>query len=332
MALGTDHVIKSEVPNFIPQLWSDEVIASYKSNLVMANLVRVLNHRGKKGDSIKIPTPTRGNTSLKAAETQVTLIQHGTDAGLTVTIDKHREYSRLIEDIVDVQALESLRQFYTDDAGYALARRVDYDLIFQAAVFGDAGFGGTTPAVLVEEASTFEIDSTSTFGNAAIGDNSAAWAAAGAGNATDITDAGIRGFIKKLDDVDAPMAGRYLVVPTVVKQDLLGFSRYTEQAFVGESGRGNSIRNGLVGDVYGVEIYVTTNLPSVEDAGAANDQKLALFFQRDALLLVEQLGLRTQSQYKQEYLADLFTADMIYGVKGLRATSIIPIVVPSVAS
>jgi N4-gp56 family major capsid protein len=332
MGLGADHVIKSEVTGFIPALWSDEVIAAYKSNLVMANLVRVLNHRGKKGDTINIPAPTRGASSAKAAETPVTLIQaaNSLTANLTVvSIDKHREYSRLIEDLVDVQALESLRQFYTDDAGYAIARRVDYDLIIAAAAGGNGG--GT----IVEEAVTGEIDSTSTFTNARIGDDSAAWdptASANAGNATDITDAGIRSFIKRLDDVDAPMAGRYLVVPTVVKQDMLGFSRYTEQAFVGEVGRGNSIRNGLVGDVYGVEIYVTTNLPSVEDAGAANDQKLALFFQRDSLLLVEQLGLRTQSQYKQEYLADLFTADMIYGVKALRGTSIYPIVVPATAT
>jgi hypothetical protein len=125
MALGTAHVILSEVPNFVPQLWSDEVLASYKSNLVMANLVRKLNHRGKKGSSIKIPTPSRGAVSSKTAETQVTLIQHGTDTGLTINIAKHKEYSRLIEDIVDVQALASLRRFYTDDAGYAIARRVD---------------------------------------------------------------------------------------------------------------------------------------------------------------------------------------------------------------
>ena len=67
MGLGTDHVILSEVPNFVPTLWSDEVIASYKANLVMGNLVRKLNHRGKKGASIKIPTPTRGSASSKAA-------------------------------------------------------------------------------------------------------------------------------------------------------------------------------------------------------------------------------------------------------------------------
>jgi N4-gp56 family major capsid protein len=326
MPLGTDHIIKSEVPNFIPSLWSDEVIAGYKANLVMANLVRKLNHKGKKGDSIRIPTPTRGVSSAKAAETQVTLIQHGTDAGITININRHREYSRLIEDIVDVQALESLRRFYTDDAGYSLARRTDYDLIIEAAAFGNGG--GT----IVEEAVTGEIDSTSTFTNARIGDDSAAWTATAntnAGNAVDLNDLGIRRFIKRLDDVDAPMAGRVLVVPPVTKADMMGIARFTNQSFTGEVGAGNTIRNGLVGNVYGVDVFITSQLPFVEDAGAANDQQLALFFQRDALVLVEQLGVRVQEQYKQEYLASLMTADMIYGVKGVRSTSIIPIVVPA---
>jgi len=39
---------------------------------------------------------------------------------------------------------------------------------------------------------------------------------------------------------------------------------------------------------------------------------------RDALCLIEQMGVRTQTQYKQEYLGDLFTADTIYGVGELR--------------
>lgn len=326
MGLGTDHIILSEVPNFVPQLWSDEVIASYKANLVMANLVRKLNHRGKKGSSIKIPTPTRGEASNKTAETQVTLIQHGTDAGLTVNINKHKEYSRLIEDIVDVQALGSLRRFYTDDGGYAIAKRVDKDLILEAAA------GGLSGGTIVEEAVTGEIDSTSTFTNARIGDDTAAWtptASTNAGNAVDLNDVGIRRFIKRLDDVDAPMIGRYLVVPPVVKADLTGIARFTQQAFTGEVGSSNTIRNGLVGDVYGVEVYVTNQLPLVEDAGGNNDQQLVLFFQRDGLLLVEQEGVRSQEQYKQEYLASLFTADVIYGVKTLRATSVIPIVVPT---
>lgn len=325
MGLGTAHVIKTEVTGFIPAIWSDEVLASYKSNLVMANLVRMLNHRGKKGDTIYIPQPSRGSASTKSAETQVTLIEATTSLtsdNLTVTINTHKEYSRLIEDIVDIQAIESLRRFYIDDAGYALAKAVDLSLIAEAAATANSGTALTITGGVT----------TNTLGAAYIGDGTTLWDRSGAGNATDITDAGIRALIKRLDDVDAPAAGRYFVIPTVVKQDMLGFSRYTEQAFTGEVGRGNSIRNGLVGDVYGVEFYVTTQLPSVQDAGTGNDQKLALLFQRDALLLVEQAGVRTQTQYKQEYLADLFTADILYGVKTLRGTSTYAVVVPSVAS
>jgi hypothetical protein len=35
---------------FTPELWSDEVRAAYKKNLVLANLVRKMSMKGKKGD------------------------------------------------------------------------------------------------------------------------------------------------------------------------------------------------------------------------------------------------------------------------------------------
>ena len=315
MALGTDHVIASEVPNFIPELWSDEVIAAYKSNLVLGGLVRKLSHRGKKGDTIKVPTPTRGAASDKAAETQVTLQQHGTDAGLSILINKHKEYSRLIEDIVSVQALESLRSFYTDDAGYAIAKQVDQDLWHEMFTTGSASL--TSTGNVLETASTFDT---------ILEGDGTTWDETGT---TDISDAGIRTFVKTLDDADAPMAGRVMAVPTIVKFDLLGLNRFTEQAFVGEVGGGNSIRNGYVGDVYGMDVYVTTNSPIVEDSAGTEDNIAGVVFQADAMALVEQLGVRSQTQYKQEYLADLFTTDMIYGVKALRDSSIVTFVVPT---
>jgi N4-gp56 family major capsid protein len=315
MALGTNHVIATEVPNFIPELWSDEVIAAYKSNLVLGGLVRKLNHRGKKGDTIKVPTPTRGAASDKTAQTQVTLQQHGTDAGLSILIDKHKEYSRLIEDLVSVQALESLRSFYTDDAGYAIAKQVDQDLWREMFNTGSASLVYT--GNVLETASTFD---TILEGDGTTWNQQAS---------TDISDAGIRTFVKTLDDSDAPMAGRAMCVPTIVKFDLLGLARFTEQAFVGEVGGGNSIRNGYVGDVYGMDVYVTTNSPIVEDSSANEDNIAGVVFQADAMALVEQLGVRSQTQYKQEYLADLFTTDMIYGVKALRDSSIVTFVVPT---
>lgn len=317
--------------NFVPALWSDEVVATYKSNLVVANLVRKLNHRGKKGDTIHIPTPGRGTASAKAAQSVVTLqpfVDASGSGGITISLNKHKEYSRLIEDIVDVQALPSLRRFYTDDAGYAIAKRIDTDLIFQmGATMTTAGAAGT----FVENATSGDVDHTST-ASLFIGDGLTAWNSAAninTGNATDLTDLGLRRGIFKLDGSDAPMAGRYLILPPVAKALMLGISRYTQQAFTGEAGAGNTIRNGLIGNVYAVEVYVSNNMPAVDNAGGTAGGKLVYLMQRDSVVLVEQMGVRTQQQYKQEFLADLFTADVIYGTGGLRGGSIVPYVVPT---
>ena len=317
MALGTNHIITTEVTSFIPDIWSDEVIASYKKNLVAAGLVRKLSHNGKKGDTIKIPTPSRGSASNKDPETQVTLIQAGTDATVDVSINKHKEYSRLIEDIVSVQALESMRRFYTDDAGYAIAKQVDTDILVE--LMNKSG------ASLTYDATNNELTTASTFPTIYEGDGTT-WDETAT---TDISDAGLRGFVKLLDDQDAPMSGRHCIIPTIVKQDLLGTARFTETQFVGEAGGGNTIRNGLVGDAYGVDFYVTTNLPLVEDSAGTADNALGYMFQEDALVYVEQLGVRSQSQMKLEYLGDLFVTDIIYGVKLLRDGSVVPFVVPT---
>jgi len=316
MAFGTEHIITTEVPNFIPELWSDEVIAAYKANLVVANNCRRLNHRGKKGDTIKVPTPTRGDAAAKSADTIVTFLAHGTDSGVDISINKHYEYSRLIEDMVDVQALESLRRFYTDDGGYAIAKEVDRQLIYE---------GCRADMTLTTITSNIIQDDMDVTGTIYEGDGTS-W---DQGTSTDISDAGIRVLIKALDDVDAPMAGRVLLVPTIVKSDLLGLSRFTEQAFVGETGAGNTIRNGLIGDVYGMEVFVSTNLPQVDNSAGSAQVNLFQCWQKDALVLVEQMGVRSQSQYKQEYLADLLTVDMIWGQKTVRPTSFLNGVVPA---
>ena len=316
MAFGTDHVISTDVGNFIPELWSDEVLAAYKANLVLGNLVRKLNHRGKKGDTIKVPTPTRGTASSKSEQSLVTFLEHGTDSGTSISINKHYEYSRLIEDLVSVQALESLRSFYVDDGGYAIAYEVDFQLALEL-LRADWTVGTVTSRIVQD-------DSTVT-GTVYEGDGTS-W---DQGAATDIADAGIRTFIKLLDDVNAPMAGRVLCVPTIAKKDLLGLARFTEQAYVGEVGRGNSIRNGLIGDIYGMEVYVSTVFPQIDNSAGSAQVQSCFMFQKDAIVLVEQMGVRAQSQYKQEYLADLMTVDMIWGNKCVRPTSVVNFVVPS---
>jgi N4-gp56 family major capsid protein len=291
MALGTNHVTNTTGATFIPELWSDEIIAAYKQNLVMANLVSKMSFKGKKGDTLHIPKPTRGAAALKAASTQVTL-QAATETEIQVLVNKHYEYSRLIEDITETQALASLRKFYTGDAGYALAKQVDTDLIQLGR--GAQGGNGT----IAYDKAVIASDGTTLY----VGSNEAA-----------ITDAGIRKVIQTLDDADVPMDGRCLVLPPVARNVMMGLDRFTEQAFVGEVGGGNTIRNGEIGNVYGVKVYVSTNCETA--TGAA---RIGMMFHKDAFVLAEQLGVRSQTQYKQEYLGTLFTSDMLYGVKELR--------------
>jgi len=284
-------VTKANAGVFIPELWSDEIIAAYKQNLVMANLVSKMSFKGKKGDTLHIPKPTRGNAAVKAAATAVT-IQADAETEIQVLVNKHYEYSRFIEDITETQALSSLRQFYTADAGYALARQVDTDLIQLGR--GAQGGNGT----IAYDKAVIASDGTTLYTG---------------GNEAAITDAGIRKVIQTLDDADVPMDGRCLVLPPVARNVMMGLARFTEQAFVGETGGGNTIRNGEIGNVYGVKVYVSTNCET-----ATGDARIGMMFHKDAFVLAEQLGVRSQTQYKQEYLGTLFTSDMLYGVKELR--------------
>jgi N4-gp56 family major capsid protein len=308
MALGTNQVGVVVAGNFIPELWSDEVIGAYKTNLVVANLVTKLSHKGKKGDTIHIPVPARGSASAKAVNTQVTL-SAATNSVVDVSINKHYEYSKLIEDIAEVQALASMRKFYTEDAGFALAKQVDTDLIDLAEGFQS---GSTTDK---------------SYDTGFIGTGTTAFTGT---NEADISDAGIRAFILNLDNADVPMDNRALIIPPVCANDLLGINRFTEQQYIGS---GDAIKTGKIGMIYGVDVYITTNCPTVKSSGgtgnsAAGTERVGILMHKDALVLAEQVGVRSQTQYKQEYLGDLFTSDTIYGVKELRNDAGLAFVVP----
>jgi N4-gp56 family major capsid protein len=292
---------------FIPEIWSDEIIAAYQKNLKMAPLVKKISMTGKKGDRIHIPKPTRGSASAKDAADTVT-IQQTANTELLIDVDRHFEYSRLIEDIVEVQALNSLRQFYTEDAGYALALKVDTDLMNAATGFGD------------DSANTFDlaapsgadwVNSNSYYFDAASagGTPLTAFAASTVAAGDNFTDAGFRQAIQLLDDADVPMEGRCIIVPPVVRNTIMGEPRFSSSDFTS----GQPVNTGLIGNLYGVDVYVSSNCPTLE----ANVRG-CVFMHKDAIVHAEQMAVRSQTQYKQEYLSTLYTADTLYGVQVYR--------------
>jgi N4-gp56 family major capsid protein len=297
-------VDNTSAATFIPEIWSDEVVAAYQKSLVLANLVKKISMTGKKGDTIHIPKPVRGDAHAKAENTAVT-IQNATESEVLVTIDKHFEYSRFIEDITEAQALASLRQFYTGDAGYALAKQVDTDLFNLGKSLGDGDGSDWT------HSASYYIDASSGL---------TAYAADTVASADVFTDAGFRALIQKMDDADVPMDNRCLVVPPSIRNEIMGIERYSSSDFVD----GRVVNNGQIGNLYGIDVFVTSNCPVIEaaaDNSAGGDIKAAMLLHKDTLVMAEQMGVRSQTQYKQDFLATLYTADTLYGVKTLRPDS-----------
>jgi len=287
-------VDNTSAAKFIPEIWSDEVIAAYKSNLVMANLVKKMSMTGKKGDTIHVPKPTRGSAHAKVAETAVT-IQNSVESEVLININKHFEFSRLIEDITEVQALASLRQFYTGDAGYGLAKQVDNDLFELAKSFGDGdGSSYVNSGSFQINTSTGALEAYDADGTADIGA---------------FSDAAFRALIQKMDDADVPMDGRSFVVPPSLRNAIMGIDRYTSTDFV----NGKGVETGKIGNLYGVDVYVSTNVPTLE-SGVRGAQLI----HKDTNVLAEQQAVRSQTQYKQEFLGTLYTADTLYGCQVMR--------------
>lgn len=306
-----------EAGAFVPEQWSNEVIAPYKQSRILAGLVTRWNFVGQYGDTIHVPTFVRGVANAKAQESVVT--PNVTNSTLTdVTIDKHIEYTVLIERFADVQSMPSMRRAYVDDAGFAISRKIDWDL----HLLGRSS-PSTTPAPGGNVVG-------SDYADAVIGsDGSTTWdptASANAGNAAALTDAGIRRMLRTMDDNNVPMEGRAWVIPPVELQSLRGIARFTEQAFVGD---GSAIRTGMMGNLYGVPVFVTTNCPNVLDGASSSDQRAGMLLHRAAFVLVEQLRIEAVSDFLSEFLATQLTWHTIYGVAEVRATNVIPFIVPA---
>ena len=309
----------TEAATFVPEIWSDEIIASYQKNLKMAPLVKRIAMNCKKGDVIHIPKPTRGDANAKAADTAVTIIAN-TESELQVTINRHFEYSRLIEDIVEVPALSSLRQFSTADAGYSLAVQVDNDLHAAGTGFGDGG------AVVFSPAAT-DYQHTGCFFND--GGTTTQYTDDTLIATDEFTDAFFRDMIQKMDDNNVPMEGRNLIIPPATRNAIMGIDRYVSSDFVS----GGTVSSGLIGNLYGVDVYVSANCRTIEAAAdntaSSVDTRAALLFHTEAVVMAEQMAVRSQTQYKQEYLSTLYTADTLYGVQVYRPEAGFVLAVPS---
>jgi hypothetical protein len=292
MGLGTNQMTVTTGDVFLPEVWSKETLRATQASLVLANLVKRFDSDvADAGDKLHVPKVSNLSAYAKSANTQVTL-NSPTETEFTMDINRHFESSYLVEDRLKAQAKYNILEEYTSKAGYAIGQKIDADL---------AGLYSSL---------------TQNVGN----------------STTDITDANIVRSIQHLDDADAPQTDRFFVIKPAGLAHIRLIDKFSRFDSLGiqpsvvvngglATGSGSVIKrigpNGLVGTIYNLEVYMTTNL--VEEAGTS-DVVHNLVFHKEAFALGIQLKPRTQFQYKQEYLGNLATTDSLWGFGLYRST------------
>lgn len=113
------------VNNFIPQIWSRELLYSLKANLVGNSIVN-RNYQGEitsEGDRVRIQTPNAINTgNYTGADIDFQTLESGTQ---TLLIDQSKYFAFLVDDVDQAQANVPLMQSYMQEAAFALADVAD---------------------------------------------------------------------------------------------------------------------------------------------------------------------------------------------------------------
>lgn len=261
---------------FIPEIWSDDILRVVQANLIIGPRVHNYSANVQKKGDI-IHVPSLSEISAAAKSSGTDVtFTANTESEIQIAIDQHYYAAVKIEDIAEIQSQTDLMANYTDVIGYAVAKQMDASLAALAT-----GFSQTT----------------------------------GATN-TALTDAVILRSIQYLDDANAPFTQRHFVIKPSAKKDIMSLDKFVLFQNTGAVNGSSRVLNGQLGEVYSVEIGVTTQI--TQSASPITNQNM--MFHKDALGLATQQSVRVQSQYALESLATKLVADAIWGVKEMRDT------------
>jgi hypothetical protein len=127
---------------------------------------------------------------------------------------------------------------------------------------------------------------------------------------TAVTDANVLAAVKLLDDADVPQEDRFFVMSPAEKVSKLALDRWSNALYIGNS---KPVVSGSLGDMYGLNLFVTTNLVKPA-AGQANNA----IFHRDAIALVVQRSPKTHLFYDVDYFTWKLASEVIYGHQEMR--------------
>lgn len=275
--LGANQMTTTTGANFLPTIWSKDLIVATEANLIIGDKVWRQDEEVKEyGQIIKLPALSNFTALDKVANTAVTL-QAPTESVSTLTVNAHKYVAFLVEDILKTQSRYDLMSRYTQKAGYAVRKALDTDLANLVTGFSQS---------------------------------------AGSYNTT-LTVAAMLSAVQTLDLGDVPLEDRVWIMHPKGVADLRTLSdymRYDGTGYAGghaSGGIGNAMSarpKGLVGRLYESDVYMTTQAPK------SGNNTSNMYFHKEALAAAVQQNPRVQTMDRPDYLGTLVVCDILYGV------------------
>lgn len=203
--------------NWIPEVWSKELIIARESVLTMANIVQRFDvDVASFGDIIHVPNVSNLTGGNISTSTGLLDSEAPTESEVQITINKWKGVNMKVLDIVLAQSKPEFRRLYAEKMGYCLGQLMEQDLTALGASFS-------------QNVGTFN---------------------------TDFTDANLRRAVQYLDDARAPFSDRHLVIKPAQKNNILGMDKFIRYDATGKAspavGSGN-----VPGEIYGAMTHVT---------------------------------------------------------------------------
>lgn len=283
---------------FIPEIWANEGLEILRNLIVLAPKVTKDTDVAtfQVGSKLHIPYPGTMVANDKAVNTAVTK-QVPTSTDTTVTLNKHKEATFLIEDFTRAQANPALMRQYIQAQMVAIAEQVETDIAALYSSFtGSLGVSGT-----------------------------------------DMSAATLRAINKKFTDNKIQRGNRNVFLSTKDTAALLADSSLAQYFAFNGAARGDISNGLISSDIYGLSLHESQLVPVVTgtpnstkclafDPGAIILASRALpeapmgtgVAQAVVTDPVSGLVLRSSMSYNADNLGVQVTLDVLYGVAKLR--------------
>lgn len=277
MATGaTEFIDHTTADAFIPEIWSKEAIVARQEALVFGDLfTRRFEKDATYGDTIHINPRSHMSATNKAVAGNVAIsFETITETNVDLTIGTWDYAAMALETATRVQSFRDLLEFYAPEMGYALAHAIDAVL-----------------AGLVDD-----------------------WTQTVGGLITELAYEDVLRADQYLNDANAPMDGRAIVISPAQKAGFMKLSEFVNADYSKLNGDVSATRKASnLGTWLGYPVYCSTNVEGSNAAGHDN-----AMFHPDADGLVVQMDATTHKMFDINYLCDKVVVEHLYGCGELR--------------